>query len=73
MEYNTLYLTLSANSEDPVLDLETWSANSSEQIEELMLSASDSGGLDANKQAGALAEKLHQSAAFEELLEVVTL
>lgn len=73
MEDNTLSLTLSTNSEDPILDPEACSANSSDKNEELMFSASDSEGLDADKQAGALAEQLPQSASFEELLEVVTI
>lgn len=42
----TLSLKLSAVSEDLTLDLEANSANSPDQKEELMLSASDSEGLD---------------------------
>lgn len=66
------FFALSADSVDSVLDLEARSANFSDHNEELMLSASDTEGLDIEKQAGASAEQLPQSAAFEELLEVVT-
>lgn len=44
---------------------------SSDQNEELMLSASDSEELDADRQAGASAEQSsHSNVTFEELLEV---
>lgn len=45
-------------SEDCVLDFKTCSANSSDQNEDLMLSASDSEGLDVDKQTTASAEQL---------------
>lgn len=72
MDENVLSLVISADSEVPVLDLEARSANSSDQNEELMLSAADSEGLDVDKLAGSSAEQLPQSATFEELLEVVS-
>lgn len=46
--------------------------NSSDQDEELTVSASDPGGLDVGKQEGASAEQLSQSATCEELLEFVS-
>lgn len=54
MEDNTLFpsLMFSANSEDPILDPEACSANSSDQNEELMFSATASKGLEADSRQG---------------------
>lgn len=69
---NSLSLALYADSEDPALDLDARSANSLDENEDLVFSASDPEGLDADKQVGVSSEQLPQSATFEELLEVVT-
>lgn len=63
---SSLYLAHSADSEDPVLDLEVRSVISSDQNMELSLI------LRGWMQAGASAEQLPQFATFEELLDVVT-